>query len=188
MVGYGQRQPNDFYPTPRSATMALLNNESFTGSILEPCSGQGHISKVLEEYYPESDISSYDLQDDCYGIGGVDFLEQSENFYGYPQNIITNPPYKKATEFVLQAKQIAEHKIAMLLKLNALAGLRRYKKIWADKRFPLKKVIVLIKRPDFRQKNSPTLEYCWVIFDKYWLKEPFITWGDNSKEFGNTLQ
>jgi len=180
MVGYGKRQAFDFYPTPRTAVMALLRNENFNGSILEPCSGQGHISRVLEEYYPETDISSYDLQENCYGTGGVDFLNQNAEFYDYPQNIITNPPYKQATEFILHSKQIAEHKVAMLLKLNALAGLRRYKAIWTNKRFPLKKVIVLIKRPDFKQKNSPTLEYCWVVFDKFWLKEPIITWGDNS--------
>jgi methylase of polypeptide subunit release factors len=183
MTGYGKsRQPYDFYPTPRSATVALLNNESFDGSILEPASGEGHISKVLEEYYPEADISSYDIQDDCYGIGGVDFLNNDKEFYDYPDNIITNPPYVRATEFILQAKEIADHKVAMLLKLNALAGLKRYKTIWTDKRFPLKKIIILIRRPDFKQKNSPTLEYAWAIFDKYWLRDPVITWGDNSKD------
>lgn len=57
MTGYGQtRQAFDFYPTPRSSVEALLQSEIFSGSILEPASGQGHISKVLSEYYPDTDI------------------------------------------------------------------------------------------------------------------------------------
>lgn len=184
MTGYGQtRKSFDFYPTPRSSVEALLQSEIFSGSILEPASGEGHISKVLSEYYPDADISSYDIQQNCYGIGEVDFLQQKVDFYNYPENIITNPPYVKATEFILHAKQIARHKIAMLLKLNALAGLERYVKIWTDKKFPLKKVIVLVRRPDFSQKCSPTLEYCWAIWDKFYLSSPIIEWFDNSNDF-----
>lgn len=58
---------------------------------------------------------SYDIQQDCYGVGGVDFLHQTADFYNYPENIVTNPPYIIATEFILHAKQIAGRKIAMLV-------------------------------------------------------------------------
>jgi len=178
MTGYSNnRQQYDFYPTPRSAVIALMAKEIFTGKILEPSSGAGDISKILEEVYPE--VLSYDIQEGCYGTGGTDFLLQTADFYNYPENIITNPPYRYATEFILHSKSIANHKIAMLLKLNALAGLDRYVRIWSDKAFPVKKIVVLVRRPDFSQKSSPTLEYCWIIWDRYYLGEPMVNWFNN---------
>lgn len=182
MTGYSQnRQPFDIYPTPSSVTVGLLDNEIFEGSILEPASGSGNISKVLEEYYPDRHIISSDIRTEgVYGLGGIDFLKQTAEFYNYPENIITNPPYRYATEFVIHAKEIASQKVAMLLKLNALAGLDRYKKIWRDRQFPLKKVILLVKRPDFSQKNSPALEYCWVVWEKFHLGAPVIQWFNNA--------
>jgi len=37
----------DFYPTPKEATQALLDREEFEGNIWEPACGEGHMSKVL---------------------------------------------------------------------------------------------------------------------------------------------
>ena len=183
MTGYSKnRQLFDNYPTPSSATMGLLENEIFTGSIVEPASGSGNISKILEVYYPDKHIISSDIRTGgIYGLSGVDFLKQDVEFYHYPENIITNPPYQYATNFILHAKKIASQKVAMLLKLNALAGLDRYKRLWTDKNFPLKKVIILVRRPDFNQKNSPTLEYCWVVWERAFQGETIIKWFNNTK-------
>ena len=41
------RANRDFYATPASAVEMLLERESFSKNILEPCCGLGHISKVL---------------------------------------------------------------------------------------------------------------------------------------------
>lgn len=67
------RVENDFYATPFEATEAILNRERLCGSILEPAAGEGHISKVLREYYPNSQIISTDLvqRDDKFGCGIV---------------------------------------------------------------------------------------------------------------------
>lgn len=56
-----ERVTNDFYATPFNATEAILKREKLFGSILEPAAGQGHISKVLKEFYPYSEIVSTDL-------------------------------------------------------------------------------------------------------------------------------
>lgn len=56
-----ERADNDFYATPFYATEAILNEIELKGSILEPAAGQGHISKVLKDYYPNSEIVSTDL-------------------------------------------------------------------------------------------------------------------------------
>ena len=61
------RVDNDFYATDPKSTRALLDNVEFYGnSFLEPCCGQGHISKVIEEYYPDAEIVSQDLVDRGY--------------------------------------------------------------------------------------------------------------------------
>ena len=73
------RVDNDFYATPKSTTKAVLDAVPLHGSILEPAAGQGHISSVLREYYPNSEILSTDLiqREDKFGCGihgGIDFL------------------------------------------------------------------------------------------------------------------
>ena len=78
------RVENDYYATPFEATEAILSREELHGSILEPAAGEGHISKVLREHYPNSQIISTDLvqRDDRFGcgiVGGVDFL--TENYH-----------------------------------------------------------------------------------------------------------
>ncbi len=50
------RVENDYYATPFEATEAILSREELHGSILEPAAGEGHISKVLREHYPNSQI------------------------------------------------------------------------------------------------------------------------------------
>lgn len=87
----------DFYSTPEWATEELLKKEKFEGLILEPCSGSGAISKVLERTGYE--VISSDLREDegVYGYGGIDLFE-IENTEA--KNIISNPPYFCATEVI----------------------------------------------------------------------------------------
>lgn len=42
-----EREHNDYYATEPKATNLLLEVEDFTNTILEPCCGEGHISKQL---------------------------------------------------------------------------------------------------------------------------------------------
>ena len=65
------RAENDYYATPFNATEAILSRERLHGSILEPAAGEGHISKVLRERYPNSQIVSTDLvqRDDRFSCG-----------------------------------------------------------------------------------------------------------------------
>ena len=67
------RAENDYYATPFEAKRAILDREKLVGSILEPAAGEGHISKVLRDYYPESNIVSTDLvhRSDRFGCGVV---------------------------------------------------------------------------------------------------------------------
>lgn len=64
------RVENDFYATPQTAVEAILDEVELEGSILEPAAGQGHISRVLREKYPYSEIVSTDLvhREEKFGI------------------------------------------------------------------------------------------------------------------------
>lgn len=176
IVGFSKdRDDKDFYPTPRIGTVALMTREKFEGTIWECASGNGDMAKVIEEYYPEKVIAS-ELRndDDVFGEKGIDFL----NTHRKVDNIITNPPFRFAKEFVLHALQCADKKVAMLLKLVFLEGIGRYEMF---KNTPLKTVYVFCRRlPIYRRgikmKNSGLIAYAWFVWEKGYKGKPTIEW------------
>lgn len=117
-----QREENDFYATDPIAMELLLNMEQFSNDIWECACGEGHLSKVLEAR--GYNVISTDLIDRGFGESGIDFLSTTHQFDG---DIITNPPYKYAREFVEHAIESVTdgHKVAMLLKIQFLEGKAR---------------------------------------------------------------
>jgi hypothetical protein len=82
----------DFFPTPRWATFALIDNEAFKGNIWECACGDGAMSRVLEQAVRS--VYSSDLYERGYGDHGHDFL----NPHRSADNIVTNPPYNCAAQ------------------------------------------------------------------------------------------
>ena len=116
------RADNDYYATEPSATDWLCRIEDFRGPILEPACGEGHMSRVLADH--GYDVVSRDLADR--GFGEVaDFLSPGNT--EWDGDIVTNPPYAFAQEFVEKALAIVPdgRKVAMFLKLTFLEGKRR---------------------------------------------------------------
>jgi len=117
-----ERADKDYYATEPAATEWLCRIERFDGPILEPSCGEGHISRVLEAHGYE--VTSRDLVDR--GFGEVaDFLSEENTEWG--GDIVTNPPYAFAQEFVEKSLAIIPEgrKVAMFLKLTFLEGKRR---------------------------------------------------------------
>jgi hypothetical protein len=112
-----EREDNDFYATDPKALELLLDLEEFDPYVWEPACGKGHLSEVLKKrgYI----VRSTDLIDRGYGTGNVDFLKTDTPFNG---DIITNPPYKYAQEFVEHALSLIQegNRVAMFLKLTFL--------------------------------------------------------------------
>lgn len=170
-----ERQPEDYYATDPKAVTLLLGLEKFKGPILEPCCGEGHISKVLLENGFK--VKSFDLVDR--GFGKVqDFLSDEVSYW--KGDIITNPPYKLANEFLNKALQIVPNgrKVAMFLKVQFLEGKQR-KAFF--KKYPPKKIWVSSSRlkcgmnGDFGGANS-TLAYAWFIWEKGYQGETTLDW------------
>jgi len=177
----GDREENDFYPTPRYAVEALLEREKFEGSFWEPACGEGDISEVIKKYYPNNSIRSTDLIDRGYGQGDINFLSQIDLAgMGNIDNIITNPPFSMALEFVEQSKKYSNKKIAMFLKTVFLEGKSRYN-MFNDKKFPLKCMYqfagrVPIYKSGIKLRNSGLIAYAWFVWIKGYEGDTIIKW------------
>lgn len=123
-----------------------MQNETFNHYIWECACGAGHISQVLSD--AGYDVKSSDIIDRGYPETEIiDFLqfntEDSTDIHN--GDIITNPPYKYAKEFVEKAMEVSgdSAKVAMFLKLTFLEGKARRKMF--DK-YPPKVVYVFSSR------------------------------------------
>lgn len=163
----------DFYPTPAWATHALIGNEPFVGTIWEPACGNGAMARVLEETGCE--ITATDLYDRGYGTNGINFLKASNA----ADNIITNPPYNAASGFVRSGLNLANSKLALLLRLAFLEGADRQKTIFRDN--PPARVWVFSERITFYpagaiEKGSGTTAYAWFVWDKTSIGKTELKW------------
>ncbi|WOK44936.1 NAD(P)-dependent oxidoreductase [Streptococcus equi subsp. equi] len=159
------REKLDFYATDKRAIHELLKREQFLSPIYEPACGMGHIGKVLEEYGYK--VKATDI---CYrGYGEereVDFFTVTENIL----DIVTNPPYFCASEFLRYALEISgpKVKIAMLFRLAFLEGQSRYELF---RKYPPKRVYVFSKRlncaknGEFEKYKSSAIAFAWFIWE-----------------------
>lgn len=162
-----QRHSKDFYPTPAIATEALLKREMFAPLVWECACGDGSLSKVLEK----NDYKTFntDLYDYGYGESKRDFL--SYNSLPFPVcDIVTNPPFKLANQFVLKALELKPRKFAFLLRLAFLEGIWRKENIFV--RYPPSSIYVFSKRltiwrGDQDMKGNGTTAYAWFVWNSY---------------------
>lgn len=115
------RENNDYYATPPKAIEELLKREQFNHYIWECAVGGGHIAEVLKQN--GYDVKCSDIIDRGYTDTEVaDFLHTERDKNDFARDIITNPPYSMATEFVKHALDISmdSTKVAMFLKIQFL--------------------------------------------------------------------
>ena len=125
------REDDDYYATDPKAIDKLLTVECPSDYIWECACGEGHLSKRLKErghfYVMSSDIVR--RNDECTFVADFLNLDYAPGFMGIDKfDIITNPPYKYAKEFVLKALELLPHgcHCYMFLKLTFLEGKARY--------------------------------------------------------------
>ena len=161
------REENDFYATDPKAMTELLKHESFNDNVWECACGEGNLSEVLKAH--GHNVLSTDLIDRGYADELADFLQNDRKFDG---DIITNPPFKYTTQFILKALEaIPEgNKVAMFLKLNYLSGKARYREIYS--KFPPQRVYVFSGRVACSKNNEPegykkgAMDYAWFVWEK----------------------
>lgn len=170
-----QRHKEDYYATEPTATKMLCRLETFSNPILEPACGEGHISKQLIEYGYE--VVSRDIVDRGFGCVADFLYMNNEKWSG---DIITNPPYNLAQEFVEQALGMVNegNKVAMFLKLTFLEGKKRaefFKKnppcrIWVSS-----SRLKCAKNGDF-EKSVDAVAYAWFVWEKGYKGNPELHW------------
>lgn len=171
----GRLRTDDYHQTPECATEALLSVEQFQGAIWEPACGEGAISKVLERHGHE--VISTDLVDRGYGKSRVDFLMELR---GLAPNIISNPPFKNASEFAIKAHDLATNKVAFLCRLGWLEGMERYETVFRP--FPMARVWVfsrrlpMMHREGFSGVKSNAIAFCWFVWDKSHAGSTHLGW------------
>jgi len=183
------RVQEDFYATPAESTKALLAVEEILYPALEPACGQGHISKLLDQ----EQTFSFDLIDRGFSEMTMDFLEDFQDvmanivFDSRTRNgvrtIITNPPFSLFQEFAERALEIAQDKVILFGKLQALEGKKRATFM---ENSPLKTVYVFKSRQNplrngsgLDEKGKPwssTMAFAWFVWEQEFTGSPIIKW------------
>lgn len=179
-----ERQQHDYYATSPLAIELLLNLDNFS-NVWECAAGGGHMADVLKEHgvlgkasdkFPQrEDIEEEDFLAPT--SQNLDFLENGK----WDGDIITNPPYKYASEFIkFSLERIPDgRKVAMFLPIRYLAGQSR-RKIF--EKYPPYKIWVASSRiicainGEFDTIKSGAVDYCWIIWHKGYQGETKLGW------------
>jgi hypothetical protein len=173
-----EREKHDYYATEPKAVRMLLEIEHFEGKIWECACGEGHLSEEMKRLGRE--VYSTDIVDRNYPDRIMDFLG-IENNEQVDFNIITNPPYRYANEFISKALSIMPRgkKLALFLPIRYLEGKQR-KAIF--KLMPPKVVYVSSSRikcamnGDFNKMTGSAVSYAWFVWEKGHSGDTTLKW------------
>lgn len=134
------------------------------------------------------------LKQYCHGVVSTDAIDRG---YGQVQDfllakeipsgcscIITNPPYKLATEFILHALSLLPDggRCIMFLKTTFLEGEKRHRLLFS--KYPPQRILQFSKRvlcaknSEFQKmrKVGSAVSYAWFVWEKGYKGETTITW------------
>lgn len=170
------RAEHDYYATDPYAARCLLNLEpDLSDDIWECAAGELHIAEVLQGAGKR--VRCSDIVCRKAGVEPIDFLEYSQRWRG---DIVTNPPYKHAQEFVEHALSIVDQGrlVCMFLKLTFLEGKKRQRLF--DAQPPIR---VWVSRSRLscwyngvRPESSSAIAYAWFVWKKGFQGHPEIRW------------
>ena len=185
-----EREQDDFYATDPDAVDKLLSVEILNPYIWEPAVGGGHLALRLSNngyVVFASDIKERDFR--CDEIH--DFLSDSMpktlryKFNGNAFDILTNPPYKYAKEFVQKSLELLPVgcKCYMFLKLQFLEGVARYNEIFHTTPpkavYVFKKRVLCAKNGEFermREGGGSAVAYAWFVWEKGYNGKTVLGW------------
>lgn len=180
-----ERESNDYYATEPKATELLLDLDDFS-NVWEVACGGGHMAQVLLDAGVLSRVSDKFSYGASFDIGDgmpmypevIDFLDYHWQWDG---DIITNPPYKYANQFIENAMNILQdgRKLALFLPIRYTEGKAR--KLLFEK-YPPKKIWVSSGRlkcaigGDFKNMKGSAVSYAWFVWEKGYTGESKIGW------------
>jgi hypothetical protein len=168
-----RKEPHDSlddFPTPPWAGRALCEHvlrpwlvaAHGTLTVLEPACNRGYLARGLGDYFKRVVVS--DIFD--YGIGAkrADYLFDQVHGAHF---IITNPPFRLASQFIEKALRESEIGCAMLVRSAFLEGVDRYKTLFKIQ--PPTIVAQFTERVPMVKgrcdgKASSATAYCWLVW------------------------
>lgn len=171
------RATHDYYATEPKAVSLLFEVEDFIGDIWECACGEGSLSETMKNL--GYNVFSTDLIDRGYGDGVKDFLDEDNK--SWDGNIITNPPYRYANQFIVKALEIIPDgkKLALFLPIRYLEGKGR-KKIFLET--PPQTVYVSSSRlkcainGEFDKMTGSAVSYAWFVWVKGYKGNTILKW------------
>lgn len=176
------RQAEDYYATDPIAAELLLQIENLDKKtpIWECSAGENHLANVFKEH--GYIVRTSDLVKRLDTTEQVDFL--SDEITEWNGNIITNPPYKLAVNFIEKAMDIIHdgNKYIMFLKLQFMEGKAR-KKLF--EKYPPKTIWVSSSRimcakngnfEEMKEGGGSAIAYAWYVFEKGYKGNTIIKW------------
>ncbi len=168
------RERDDFYPTPPACAEALLRVERFQGPIWECACGDGAMSRVMAS--AGHAVVSTDLVDRGYGESRRDFLMELRLL---APNVVTNPPFKLAEQFVLHALQLGAEKVAIFGRTALLEGQARHRGLFLP--YPPVRVWQYVARQTlWRGDEEPAghgaIAFAWFVWERGYAGAPALGW------------
>lgn len=175
-----KRHPQDFYIEPQWCSERLFAVERFEGRVWDPACGTGRIVMSAQRAGYETIASDISYRGGFPGVTRADFLKMPDD--ASEPNIVCNPPFGIAEQFVPHALKLAERKVAMLLPANWVQGEKRSR--WLQTT-PLRRVYFLTPRPSMPpgpvllkglKPGNGTTDYAWFVWNRGYDGAPEIRW------------
>lgn len=187
------RDEHDWYVEPVWTADRLFAVENFKGPLLDPACGEGRIVHAAHRAGLVAHGSDIVLRAPGFS-GGFDFLDEEYQraYHNCIVDIVSNPPYKSADEFVRTAIRRASGKIAMLLPAVWHLGDKRSR--WLE-RAPLRRIWFLTPRPSLAPGagvsagmavGGGTKDFAWYVFLKGFDGHPEVRWLHRDRDAGAT--
>lgn len=168
-----KRDEFDWYVEPEICSEALFIVEKFDGSIWDPACGMGRIvSSAISAGY---EAVGTDLNPKANSIYGECYNFLTDYVPIEKHNIVSNPPFGIAEEFVIKAIEDVKvgGKVAMILPLVWMAGFST-KRSWLPVS-PLMRVYPISPRPSMppaavimsgEKPGNGTKDFAWFVWEK----------------------
>jgi hypothetical protein len=160
------REDDDFYSEPEWCSRRLFEVEEFRGLIWDPCCGLGSVIRSARA----AQLSNFasDIADHGYGVR-QDFLTAPAPTIAGLFNVVCNPPFKLAREFVECALELGAAKAAVIFSIRRLNAAH-----WLEP-LPLARIWLLTPRPSMppgevilrgEKPGGGKTDFCWLVFDR----------------------
>lgn len=189
-----ERAEGDYYATPPLEVYNILNTLKLDlsgKSILDPCVGGGHMLDAIIKYCDDNQMKDCEfLGSDLYNRGydnprahieyNLDFLDYNNYKFQKADVIVLNPPFSDFIPFINNSLKIAQEKLIVFVRLQAMEGTHRYEDIWKDNPFNI--VYVYIDRVNcWKNGEKPTTTssqaYGWFVWDRQTAHtDPTVKW------------